>query len=106
METYPEGEAICFEILAHVQLENHRVFRAKVNSLDPAEVRRAFASVSEPPNELLAGSVQCREEVDLRLGFAYTRFLTMLRRVRMGDILPSRVRQVRNSTEDDVESYQ
>ena len=52
-----------------------RIFRAKFSSLSASDLHRAMANLSVP-SENEAHSVDARAEIDLRLGIAFSRFLT------------------------------
>ena len=80
-----EGEAISFEVIACCRevAPSLRVHRAQFASLEPAVLRRAMANPREP-DARLAAAVTAREECDLRIGAAYTRFQTLLLRPRVG----------------------
>ena len=77
-----EGENICFEVM-HVTLSamrpagngQQRVWRAKFSAVSPASMHEAMATLREP-NEAEASAVDARQELDLKVGVAFTRFLT------------------------------
>ena len=89
-----EGENICFEVLdlvshllpdARTSPFSRPVFRAHFSAVTRAEVTRAMASLGEPNrNEALA--VDARQELDLRVGVAFTRFLTKFMTARYADL--------------------
>ncbi len=72
-----EGENICFEVLDVCRSANRnlRVKRARFSALIPREVRNALDNLGEP-DEKAAVAVDTRSEIDLRLGAAFTRFMT------------------------------
>ena len=73
-----EGENIGFEVL-HVCRSikpNLQVKRAKFSEMTPAAIKRAIENLEEP-NEYLSEAVECRRELDLRIGAAFTRFQTL-----------------------------
>lgn len=74
-----EGEAIAFEVATVCSRggRNLRVHRAKFSSLVRAEVAGAFARPVRL-DAALAAAVDCRREVDLRTGAAFTRMQTQL----------------------------
>ncbi|KAI4569052.1 hypothetical protein MJG53_014670 [Ovis ammon polii x Ovis aries] len=77
-----EGENICFEVLdavLPVMKQTHSgeqtVFRARFSSITDTDICAAMARLGEPDhNEAL--SVDARQELDLRIGCAFTRFQT------------------------------
>ncbi|KNC46096.1 DNA topoisomerase [Thecamonas trahens ATCC 50062] len=90
-----EGENICFEVLDNVRdrLVPHKafasrtVFRARFSAVTRSEVARAMSSLVEPnPDE--AAAVDARQELDLRIGVAFTRFQTRHLTAKYGN-LPS-----------------
>ena len=73
-----EGENIGFEVV-HVCRNVKRaipVKRARFSEMTPAAIRRAIANLIAP-DERLSEAVECRRELDLRIGAAFTRFQTM-----------------------------
>ncbi|KRX52967.1 DNA topoisomerase 3-alpha, partial [Trichinella sp. T9] len=73
-----EGENIGFEVIG-VCLEvkpSLVVKRAVFSELTNQAITRALASLTEP-NALLSDAVDCRQEMDLRTGAAFTRFQTL-----------------------------
>lgn len=57
------------------------VFRAKFSEITPAAIHRAIADLTLP-DQRVSDAVDARQELDLRIGAAFTRFQTMrLRRV-------------------------
>ncbi|XP_061621102.1 DNA topoisomerase 3-beta-1 isoform X2 [Phyllopteryx taeniolatus] len=76
-----EGENICFEVLEAVQpvmkgvVREQTVYRAKFSSITDTDIWKAMNHLGEPNhNEALA--VDARQELDLRIGCAFTRFQT------------------------------
>lgn len=76
-----EGENICFEVLDIVQPHlkgfagGKRVYRARFSALTEEDVARAMRNLVDPnPNESRA--VDARQELDLKVGVAFTRFQT------------------------------
>lgn len=86
-----EGENICFEVLEnvlpHLGRPSHgkRVLRAKFSALTDEDVRRAMSSLCDP-NEAEARAVDARQELDLKIGVAWTRFQTQYFDQRYGDL--------------------
>ncbi|KAL1285517.1 DNA topoisomerase 3-alpha [Trichinella pseudospiralis] len=73
-----EGENIGFEVIG-VCLEvkpSLMVKRAVFSELTSQAINRAIGSLTEP-NALLSDAVDCRQEMDLRTGAAFTRFQTL-----------------------------
>jgi len=73
-----EGEAIAFEVLEVCLKANRtlRVFRARFSALTFAQLSHAIENLVEP-NRNQAEAVLARSEMDLRIGAAFTRFLTL-----------------------------
>ncbi|CAM9972028.1 unnamed protein product [Laminaria digitata] len=53
-----------------------RILRARFSALIPREILNSVQNLV-PPNEHQAKAVEARQEIDLRLGSAFTRFQTM-----------------------------
>ncbi|THD20861.1 DNA topoisomerase [Fasciola hepatica] len=78
-----EGENIGFEVINVCQevKPNMEVLRAKFSEITPAAIRRAIAQLTRPDHRV-SEAVDARQELDLRIGAAFTRFQTLrLRRV-------------------------
>jgi DNA topoisomerase-3 len=69
-----EGENICFEVMAVVQSvrPNIAVSRAIFSALTQRDVLRAMSNLGIP-NRLASEAVEARQEMDLRIGAAFTR---------------------------------
>ncbi|PCN50386.1 DNA topoisomerase III [Candidatus Geothermarchaeota archaeon ex4572_27] len=74
----PEGEGIAFEAMSVISKVNpYAEFkRPWFSTLNPEELRRAIANAGEP-NPRLAEKCFARMEVDLTIGAAFTRLLTL-----------------------------
>lgn len=88
-----EGENICFEVMSIVcPYMNHQtpdltnlknrgipknVFRVRFSSLVPSDIRKAFKNSLRLPNLCESEAVDARQEMDLKIGVAFTRFLTL-----------------------------
>jgi DNA topoisomerase-3 len=82
-----EGENICFEVISCVMPEalgkrelrsagpKQRVFRAKFSAITPSDIQKAMGSLGAP-NENESLSVEARQELDLKVGVAFSRFQT------------------------------
>ena len=82
-----EGENICFEVISCAMPEAltrpelrtpgraQRVFRAKFSAVNPSDILQAMASLGAP-NESESLSVEARQELDLKVGVAFSRFQT------------------------------
>lgn len=77
-----EGENICFEVMENVQSymkkENfQQIYRAKFSSIVDQDIRRAFNSLKDEPNLNESLAVDARQEIDLKIGVAFSRFQTL-----------------------------
>ena len=74
----PEGENIAYEVIEVCSAANPRlrILRARFSALIPREIQRCIQNLV-PPDQNVAHGVDARQEVDLRLGAAFTRFQTM-----------------------------
>ncbi|XP_008061294.1 DNA topoisomerase 3-beta-1 isoform X1 [Carlito syrichta] len=87
-----EGENICFEVLDAVLPVMNKahgsektIFRARFSSITDTDICNAMSHLGEPDhNEAL--SVDARQELDLRIGCAFTRFQTKYFQGKYGDL--------------------
>ena len=83
-----EGENICFEVIKNVKpfLANPKnILRAKFSSLVASDLVKAYDNLGYP-NENEAKSVDARQEIDLKLGVAFTRYQTRFFQGKYGDL--------------------
>ncbi|KAI9015509.1 putative DNA topoisomerase 3-beta [Hyaloraphidium curvatum] len=87
-----EGENIAFQVwkvarsgLKQSRLGAFSVFRSRFSALTAQEIRTAFRTL-ELPNPNLALAVDVRQEIDLRIGCAFTRFQTKYFQGRYGNL--------------------
>jgi DNA topoisomerase-3 len=73
-----EGENIAYEVISVCKEANPRmeVYRARFSALIPRDILRTLNN-PERPNEHFNDAVEARQEIDLRLGAAFTRFQTL-----------------------------
>ena len=73
-----EGEAICFEVLSVVKSQlkaPRKIYRAKFSAVTRSDIVKAFGSLGAP-DKMQADAVAARQELDLKVGVAFTRFQT------------------------------
>jgi DNA topoisomerase III len=73
-----EGENICFEVIdtvVHKLNRPHQILRAKFSAVTKQDIDRAMKNLG-PPNKNEALAVDARQELDLKVGVAFTRFQT------------------------------
>ncbi|KAJ2957588.1 hypothetical protein NQZ79_g6685 [Umbelopsis isabellina] len=89
-----EGENICFEVMENCvpkmkQPTNagkmSHVFRAKFSAITATDLRKAMDNLIKP-NENEARAVDARQELDLKVGVAFTRFQTRFFQGKYGNL--------------------
>lgn len=74
-----EGENICYEVIEctgfHLKEAMKRVYRARFSSVTEKDILKAMSTLVEP-NKAEALAVDARQEIDLKVGVAFTRFQT------------------------------
>lgn len=87
-----EGENICYEVMNSVQnsmngnvYSDSVTYRAKFSAITDKDIKAAFNNLGRP-NENEARSVDARQELDLRIGCAFTRFQTKFFQGRYGNL--------------------
>ena len=76
-----EGENICYEVISNtlpfMKKRNYQqIYRAIFSSLSLEDIKEAFNSISNYPDDKLSLSVDARGIIDLKVGVSLTRFLT------------------------------
>ena len=73
-----EGENICFEVVDVCLKANPRldIYRARFSALIHRDIMRTLR-MPERPNKNMSDAVEARQEIDLRIGAAFTRFQTL-----------------------------
>lgn len=76
-----EGENICFEVIQCVEnnmsrgVKGQRIFRARFSAVTAKDIEVAMRSLGVP-NENESNAVNARQELDLKVGVAFSRFQT------------------------------
>lgn len=88
-----EGENICFEVLKvlkPVLRSDCRVRRARFSAVTKAEIHHAFCNLCKP-DQNLSDAVEARQELDLKIGVAFTRFQTAHLHAQFADLQSSTI---------------
>jgi DNA topoisomerase-3 len=93
-----EGENICFEVLdvtLHLLRSGSgsggggdqydRVYRAYFSAINPCDIQKAYQTLGKP-DRCQSLSVDARQELDLKVGVAFSRFQTRFFQGRYGDL--------------------
>jgi len=71
-----EGENICYEVMSLCgSIPEENVYRAHFSALTVPEIKTAFSNLGRPDKHL-AMAVDARQELDLKIGVAFTRLMT------------------------------
>ncbi|ESW35784.1 hypothetical protein PHAVU_001G264300 [Phaseolus vulgaris] len=84
-----EGENICFEVIQCTGFKTNDTYRARFSSVTEKDVVKALDNLVKP-NKDEALAVDARQEIDLKVGVAFTRFQTSYFQGKYGN-LDSRV---------------
>lgn len=76
-----EGENICYETIYCCYKQMNRkdyqqIYRAKFSSLTNIDLKKAMKTIEFMPNSKESSAVDARQHIDLKIGIAFTRFLT------------------------------
>eukprot|EP00607_Mallomonas_marina_P006656 CAMPEP_0182435572 /NCGR_PEP_ID=MMETSP1167-20130531/76539_1 /TAXON_ID=2988 /ORGANISM="Mallomonas Sp, Strain CCMP3275" /LENGTH=790 /DNA_ID=CAMNT_0024626779 /DNA_START=237 /DNA_END=2606 /DNA_ORIENTATION=+ len=86
-----EGENICFEVIRCVEKSmrkggnGQKIYRAKFSAVTPKDIQKALQSLVSP-NENESMAVEARQEMDLKVGVAFSRFQTRYFQGKYGDL--------------------
>ncbi|CAK8567137.1 unnamed protein product [Lathyrus sativus] len=80
-----EGENICFEVIESTGFKINDVYRARFSSVTEKDVLNALANLVRP-NRDEAMAVDARQEIDLKVGVAFTRFQTSFFQGKYGNL--------------------
>lgn len=90
MSVWPPKKKVCKR-----RNRNIRILRARFSALIPRDILNSVQNLV-PPNEHQSKAVEARQEIDLRLGSAFTRFQTMRLQVRQYTRLRSLLAEKKN----------
>ncbi len=92
MDCDREGENINFEVLEccmHLMAGSgskfDRVYRAHFSAINPSDIKKAYNALGKP-DKFQSLSVDARQELDLKVGVAFSRFQTRYFQGRYGDL--------------------
>ena len=86
-----EGENICFEVIRCVHKhmkksgQQQNIYRAKFSAVTAKDIEKAMRSLVSP-NENESKAVEARQEMDLKIGVAFSRFQTRYFQGKYGDL--------------------
>lgn len=83
-----EGENICFEVMQVVQRSisnSANIWRAHFSAITREAIQLAYNTLGRP-NRCVSDAVTCRQELDLKVGVAFTRFQTKYFQGKYGDL--------------------
>eukprot|EP01038_Epipyxis_sp_PR26KG_P005415 gene5415-7503_t len=82
-----EGENIAYEVISICKESNRNidVYRARFSALIERDIKRTL-SFPDRPNPNMNDAVEARQEIDLRIGAAFTRFQTLRLQKKFEDI--------------------
>ncbi|GAU31076.1 hypothetical protein TSUD_322130 [Trifolium subterraneum] len=80
-----EGENICFEVIESTGFNINDVYRARFSSVTEKDVLNALDNLVRP-NRDEAMAVDARQEIDLKVGVAFTRFQTSFFQGKYGNL--------------------
>ena len=71
------GENIWFQIIELIQenfkdFDLNNLFRVEFSSLNSHDIKEAFKNVMKKPDRLLAENLYAKQEIDLRVGYAFS----------------------------------
>ena len=74
-----EGEAIAFDVmyLCLQKIQNLSIYRSFFSAITKRDIENAMLNLGQPDKNQ-ADAVEARQEIDLRIGAAFTRFQTLM----------------------------